>query len=422
MKRQSTRRTFLTTVGVAGAVSLAGCSSLPGINDSEPASPNNGTGTQTSDGDGGGDGSGAPGTSVDTFEDLSEWEVTNGQLKSTNQDVFQGDQSVVLEPKANASEPVTKISRAFYPETLDLSGRDLSLAAKVNEPDDVKVAAEIIAPAQSSMLTATRYIPLELDGWVRFDLGYTGKRGEPVLDNVSEVNIQIGPTPDNESFQVLVDDLRTVPKPDKGKVMFQFDDGHISAYETAHPVLNEKGWPGSVAISPNGVGGDDRVSEANMREMDQNGWDMIGHASELLPDRSPEEQQRILQQTKQYLEVKGFEGGARHFVAPYSRVDNATLDHMDELFETGYLFGAGPNNAKHPSNPSFISRIQGQSVDGTSRIVDMAAEFNQLAVVSYHEIGGEGISSDTFQQIIDHVDSKDVDVITPSQLVDSDGW
>lgn len=419
MKRQSTRRTFLTTVGVVGGMSFAGCSSLPGNSGSEPASPDNGTGTQNSDGNGGEDDSGGPGTSVDTFEDLSQWEVTNGRLESTNQDVFQGSQSVVLRPKKNASEPITKISRTFS-EVLDLSSHDLSLAAKVNKPDSIKIRAEIIAPAQSSMLTATRHIPLELDGWVRFDLGYTSKRGEPVMDNVSQINIQIGPI--EEPFHVLIDDLRTVPKPDKGKVMFQFDDGHISAYETAYPILAEKGWPGSVAIIPSTVGRDGRVSENNMREMDQNGWDMIGHAGELLPDHSPDEQRQILQQTKQYLDVKGFGGGARHFVAPYSRVDNATLDHIDELFETGYLFGGGPNNAKHPSNSAFISRVQGQSVDGASRIIDMAAEFNQLAVVSYHEIGGEGISPDTFEQIINHVDNKDVDVITPSQLVDRDGW
>lgn len=417
MKRQSTRRTFLTTVGVAGAMSFAGCSSFPG-NGSETATSTEDT--QNTDHTETDDDSGAPGASVADFEDLSAWEVTNGRLQSTNQDVFQGSQSVVLEPKENAAEPVTKISRTFYPEPLDLSGHDLSLVAKVNKPDSVKVTAEVIAPAQSSMLTATRHIPLELDEWVRFDLGYTSKRGAPVMDNVTQVNIQIGPM--NEPFQVLVDDLRQVPKPDTGKVMFQFDDGHSSAYETAYPVLQEKGWPGSVAVVPDAVGSEDRVTEANMREMSKNGWDMIGHASELLPDHSPEEQRQILQQTKQYLDVKGFTNGARHFVAPYSRVNTATLDHINELFDTGYLFGAGPNNATHPSNPAFISRVQGPSADGTSQIIDMAAEFNQLAVVSYHEIGGEGVSMDTFEQIINHVDDTDIDVITPSQLVDSDGW
>ncbi|UPM43302.1 polysaccharide deacetylase family protein [Halocatena salina] len=416
MQRQSTRRTFLTTVGVAGAMSVAGCSSLPGSGGSTSTPP---TDTKNTD-NGTNDDSGAPGTSVDDFEDISRWEVTNGRLRGTGQDVFQGSQSMVLEPKNGASEPVAKISRAFYPEALNLSSHDLSLAVKVNKPDSIKVRAEIIAPAQSTMLTSTRHIPIELDGWVRFDLGYTGKRGNPVLDSVTKVNVQIGPV--DKPFQVLVDDLRKIPKPDTGKVMFQFDDGHVSAYETAYPTLKQNGWSGAVAVAPNAVGGDDRITEADMREMGGDGWDMIGHASELLPDHSSKEQRQILQQTKQYLEVKGFTNGARHFVAPYSRVDTTTLNHINDLFETGYLFGAGPNNAKHPSNSAFISRVQGPSADGTSQIVDMAAEFNQLAVISYHEIGSEGVSVDTFEQIVDHVNSKDVDVVTPSQLIDSDGW
>ncbi|RRJ28152.1 polysaccharide deacetylase family protein [Halocatena pleomorpha] len=416
MQRQSTRRTFLTAVGVVGAMSVAGCSSLPGNGGSTSASP---TDTRTT-GSGTSDDSSVPETVVDDFEDISRWEVTHGRLRSTGQDVFQGNQSLVLEPKNGASEPVAKISRAFYPEVLDLSSHDLSLAVKVNKPDSIKIRAEIIAPAQSAMLTSTRHIPLELDGWVRFDLGYTGKRGNPVLDNVTNVNLQIGPV--DKSFQVLVDDLRKIPKPDTGKVMFQFDDGHVSAYETAYPTLKQNGWPGAVAVVSDAVGAQDRITEANMREMATNDWDMIGHAGELLPDHSSQKQRQILQQTKEYLEVKGFTDGARHFVAPYSRVDSATLDHISDLFETGYLFGAGPNNAKHPSNPAFISRVQGPSADGASQIIDMAAEFNQLAVISYHEIGGEGVSVETFERVVDHVASKDVDVITPSQLVDSDSW
>ncbi|WP_248905031.1 polysaccharide deacetylase family protein [Halocatena marina] len=426
MKEQSTRRKFLTAIGVTGISPLAGCSSIPGLGNAPMNSQMNGSGTTSPDIDGKNGTKNATnepysrGTVVDDFEgDVdSRWGINDGKYKTTTHDVFQGTQSLVVEPGTSAKQPVAKIFKSFYPDTLDLSKHDLSLAVKVNKPEDIKISAEIIAPAKSSMLTSTRYIPLELDGWVRFDLGYTGKTGEPTMDSVSEIRLQIGPI-DNQ-FQVLIDDLRKIPKATKGKVMFQFDDGHITAYEEAYPILDEKGWPGSIAVVPDAVNGNDRVTDQMMQEMGNEGWDMIGHASELLPKRSEPKQRRILQQAQQYLSVKGFKNGARHFVAPYSRVNQTTLNLIDEIFETGYLFGGCPNNAQHPSNPSFISRVQGSDVQGAQHVLDVADELNQLVVISYHVLGSgdDAIPTSALEQIVDHVEKKDMDIITPSQLID----
>ncbi len=421
MRPISTRRAFIATAGTVGITSIAGCSSIlggmGGDNNNKTTTPESNSKAETKDAPGG------PGKSVDTFENVkSNWGVSYGKLSTTKQDVYQGSQSLVLQSKKSAKKTVTKITRSFYPEALDLSSHNLSLAVKVKKPETVKIKAEIIAPADSSKLQSTRYIPKELDDWVRFDIGYTSKKGDPVMNNVAELNIQIGPTPNNKPFTVLIDDLRKVPAASKGKVMFQFDDGHISARDTVYPVFKEKGWSGTVGVIPDAVGADDRITEQHMREMGKNGWDMIGHASELLPKHSREKQRRILQRTKQYLEVKGFKKGANHFIAPYNRVNGTTLELFNELFDSAYLQGGAPNNAKQPSNPGFISRVNGEDIQGTQRIVNMANEFNQLAVIYFHRVGTEydGFSLDDFRKVADHVGSKEVDVVTPSQLFQSD--
>ncbi len=408
MANNSNRRNFLRGVTLAGFASLAGCSSILEDSDSEPATP----GTGTDDG-----GSRPTSTSIDTFEDLSNWSVQEGKLRTTSEgEAFEGSQSIVLEPEDGANQPVAKISRSFGSEPLDLSNRDLSIVAKVTEPEDVRIRAEVIAPARSSMLTAVRYVPLELDDWVRFDLGYTEQTGEPVMNTVSAINLQIGPMTEGASFSVSFDDLRSYPKAKRGAVMIQFDDGHRSAYEEAFGILQELDMSASVAVIPDAVGASDRVTESMMTEMANAGWNMIGHASELLPEHSPEEQKQILERTQQYLRSKGHNAGANHFVAPYSRVDASALTHIAELFTTGYLFGASPNNAAQPSNPAFLSRVQGRSIEGTKQAIDMAEAQNQLAVISYHEIGGDAVSAADLREIIEYIDSKDVDVIKPTQL------
>lgn len=431
MGKESTRRVFLTAVGAAGAMTLAGCSSIPGGGNDEPAdpdatdTPNTDEGTDNGGGDNGGDnGGGPPGESIDDFSSVDEWQISEGELSTTTDDVFQGDQSVVLKPSGDAGQSVVKISKTFYPDNLDLTKHDLSLAAKVKKPNlksgdaRMKVATEVIAPAESSMATAVRQFPRDLDSWVRFDIGYTDTNGTPEMGNVTDINIQIGPRQDNKQFEVLIDDLRKVPKANKGKVMFQFDDGHITTYENAFPILKERGWSASAGIIPNAVNGDNYMTEEMLREMADEGWDMVGHHGKNLTDMSPEQQAQNLQQVKRYLDVKGFGEGANHFIVPYHQVDKAALDNINELFDMAYLQGGGPNNAKNPSNPAFISRINGESIRGSRRIINMAAEFNQLAVIYFHEIGdGDGwLPTEDFEKILDHAESKEVDVITPTQL------
>lgn len=437
MEPPPTRRKFIATLGAAGTISIAGCSYIPGGDSSSSnTSTTNSAGTDsptkvsgdknTTNNQNNGKSPSLPGTSVDNFEDDvgSRWGIEYGKYTVKKQDAFQGTQSLALEPK-NPKKGVSKITKSFYPKALDLSKHDLSIAVKVNKPKTIRVKAEVIAPAESSKLLASRHIPIEQDGWVRFDLGYVKTKGNPVMDKVTQINIQIGALGGPEQdFQVLIDDLRKIPKPSKGKVMFQFDDADITAYEQAFPVLKENGWPGSVAVIPDVVNGEDRMTEKHMREMGKAGWDMMGHAGPILPKMKEQEQRRILQKVKQYLKLKGHEKGARHFVAPRSRVSSTTLDLIDEIYETGFLFGGCPNNAQHPSNPNFISRVQGPSVRDVRRILDVAEQTNQLVVISYHRIehGENNVPMSEFRKVVDHVKEKDMDVITPSQFIDGKSW
>lgn len=105
-------------------------------------------------------------------------------------------------------------------------------------------------------------------------------------------------------------------------------------------------------------------------------------------------------------------------------MSSTTLDLIDEIYETGFLFGGCPNNAQHPSNPNFISRVQGPSVRDVRRILDVAEQTNQLVVISYHRIehGENNVPMSEFRKVVDHVKKKNMDVITPSQFIDGKSW
>jgi hypothetical protein len=68
-----------------------------------------------------------------------------------------------------------------------------------------------------------------------------------------------------------------------------------------------------------------------------------------------------------------------------------------------------------------ISRVMGKDVRGCKRVLNIAEDFNQMVVIQWHDIGdGEGFETSIaeFEELLDHIEQKDMDVITPSQLID----
>lgn len=433
MRRPTTRRKLLATFGAASTFSIAGCSGvIPTGPDSDDGSTNTDTDTPDSSGteDGGTESSSGPGgSSIDDFEgNLEErWETEAGEFTTDTENAFDGDQSLVLQANGEDDSGNVTITRSFFSDSegensgIDLSSHDLSLAVRFEQPSNGHIAVECFAPAQGQSLMCRRFIPQELAGWTRFDLGYTGTEGDPDPSSVLQINISV--MSDGEPINVGIDDLRKIPKADKGKVMFQFDDSVSSAYDTAFPMFEERGWQGGVAIIPNQIGQQDRLSRGNMQEMASAGWDMMSHTSEeKLPTMSEQEQRDAIKQSKEQLTSIGFETGTKHFVAPNGRVNQTTLNIIQEHHDTNFMFGAGPGNAKQPTNMFTIPRVMGTDPDAVVGLLDLAEKFNQLVVVQYHGIGDEKETTlGEFEQVVNHVDEKDMDVVSPSQFFDSTG-
>lgn len=440
MSRPSTRRKFLAAVGAAGTFSIAGCSTvLPvGSDDSEPAnptmstgSPSSGRGTGTSTDAGTGDSSSGPVSRGELIEDFegdigSRWQVSTGKYTVDKKNPYQKSQSLVLQGQNNGTKKKkngVSIYRSFYDSGgLDLRKHDLSLAVKFEQPARGRIGIEFIAPSDSSKLTSRRYLPKELNGWTRLDFGYTGQTGQPVVKAVQELRVSV--TSEKEPITVAIDDLRKLPKPKKGKVMFHFDDSHSTAYTKAFPELKQRNWTGGVAVIPDSIGTEQNMTRSQMREMGRTGWDMMSHPSvgKPLPQLPPNEQERAIQQSKQALETWGFDKGARHIVAPYGRVSTKTINIIQKHHQAHYMFGGSPSNAMHPSNMYGISRVFGTSPDDVRTLVDLADQFNQMVVISYHDIGTNSdtsVSMNDFRAVLNHIEQKNVDIVSPSQFLDS---
>ena len=453
--RQS-RRALLAT---AGAACLAGCTGVMGSDESDTDTPDGETepgtatdsgpggnpGTTTPDTSGPGTGTEAPGTDagpgtgtatgtptetgptelgsqLEGFEDLEYWYTLSdqGSIEATGDGAYRGPQSLRL--RASGDDEFAGAFTAFS-EPRNVSGKNLSLAVKVDAPQIAKLSVALLAPDRGNMVRMTRTFPGPQGAWVRSDMGVTTVRGDPDLSSVQEIRLVARRRDQNaDEIDVTVDDIRLVDAPDTGYVTFTFDDTHESHYNRAFPMMEEYGFAGVEGVISDAVYRGDRLDVGNMREMADAGWDMASHpkvGSTLLTEYSERRQRQIIRDNKQFLEQKGFRDGARHFLTPKNMVGPTTMELVSEFHESLYTFGGMPNG-RPPTTNYYNSRITAANNDTIREYVDNAARFGQHLVLNSHAIGSGGgdLAEDDFRAILDYVDQAEVEVVTCSDVLE----
>ncbi|WP_126663112.1 polysaccharide deacetylase family protein [Haloterrigena salifodinae] len=411
------RRTFLTTIGTAGAIGLAGClSSLRDDDDDDESAPSqeeNGGGAET-------DGLDLPGEPIDDFEALDDWSamIDAGDLEATADDPYADSQSAQL--TADEGTETASIYRSV-PDGLDLRDRNLSLAVSFSERDQLRLSLELFAPDARSAIRMHRTLTGPTDRWVRVDFGTIGVDGTPDLSDVREIRLtarrrgdQTGP------IDCRIDDLRTVDRPDRGAVMLLFDATLEDHYKRALKHLDAFEFAGVEAVIPEALGESGRLSMGQLETLGNAGWEAIARprtGARFLHEFPREQQAERIQRTKRFLESRGFADGARHFMTPRNILGSETLDLVREHHETAFRFGSAPNGLPLTDfhDVGFFSGTAGQT---TRDYVDYAAEYGQLAVLHFEHIGDDGISESAFADLLTHVDAADVDVVTPSDLLE----
>ncbi len=413
-----TRRSFVTTVGTMSTLSLAGCVSSLGPSDTDDdPSANDTPSTGTSDSES--DLSHLPGESIADFEDLEQWVtmVGKGDLAATDDDPYAGSQSAHLtaDDETEYAGVYTTVS-----DGLDLGGKNLSLAVRYTGRQQLDLTLELLAPNSRNALGMRRTLTGPTDRWVRVDFGVNRVDTQPDLSDVREIRlIARRRGDDGGSIDCAVDDLRAVDRPETGAVMFVFDSTLESHHEVAFDVMQEYDYAGVEAIIPEAVGNDGRLTIDAMSELDDAGWDMAARprtGAQFFDDFSPEKQEGLIRRTKTYLENRGFEDGAKHFVTPKNVLGPDSMDLVREYHEQAFRYGGGPN-ALPATDPHNLGTFSG-SADVAKRFVEYAAQYKQLAVLRFEYVGDDGISERAFRDLLEHVDAQDVDVVTATDLLE----
>ncbi len=436
------RRTFLALVGATTA-GLAGCSGAeddPEPTETETPTP---TPTETEDPDTRDDDGSATddaeddepeeteepeavfrypaidyGTAVDAFDE-PRWRGREGAeaIRVTDERVS-GTHAMRIEREAAESVRVVR----QFPNGLDVAGRHLSMAVKVEGPLGGRIQIDLHAPSIDQRHVSSRRLPATMDDWIRVDFGLTRGVGSPDFSDVRELHIEYVP-PEPGEVGLWVDDLRATEGVGESHAILAFYGAHVSQYEEAFPRLEERGMTGVVAVSTGQIGREGRMTESQLSELADAGWDVASLPSERgrLPSLSASEQYRVIERNRDRLTDLGFERGARHFFTPHDRIDGDTLEAVRELHETGFVYG-GNSAGMVPTAPHTIPVLNGNHLESSRAAILRADRHDQLVVPRFETIGDGGMSLSDFDSQLDRLESNSyaggLTVITASDLVD----
>ncbi|GGN97400.1 polysaccharide deacetylase family protein [Haloarcula pellucida] len=356
-----------------------------------------------------------PDERLDDFEDVDAWSEDEGSLSADTNEVYRGSQSARLSTPANSDADALAISREF--DELDLSDRDLSLALRLGDPDTEQLVVEV-EDDEGDYVEMNRRTISPTYGWFRIDLGVTDETGDPDLSSVEEIRIRFNRDSDDPML-VWLDDLGTTPRVDGGRVVLTFDDGGITQYTRALPVLESFGFPAVTCVNTGRADRDDYLGESEMREMRAAGWEIGSHTVDHrdLPELSNDEARRQVADAKQWLLDRGFEVGSAIFTYPWSgtspRIRSIVSDHHYLAFTDGSM----PHGARL-TGPLTVGRVFGENRDRVETTLDLAEKYGQTVVLAYHQVGAGGwISESAFRETMNGIAERGLDVIKPSTLL-----
>ena len=220
-----------------------------------------------------------------------------------------------------------------------------------------------------------------------------------------------------------------IPDPTQKVVIIMFDDGWLSQYTNALPILDSYGYKASYAIYPKAQDGQytDYMSWAQVEDLNNRGMDVESHTySHLdLSNMSAAELQSELVNSKQVLAQHGIQAGA--LIYPFgTAADNATVKQA--VKDAGYLIARGTDDGVIDlSNPALdYYALNAFTMENTTNLAYFESNLytvsgSNIAILLYHQIDNadpsqECVTVDNFAQQMAYLHDNNFTIKTLSDV------
>ena len=437
MSPQSTRRRFLSTVGLTTLGGMAGC-----IGTDSPATERSlATETPTSrppqtptpeperHSDDSREFRGRP---LHDPDDWSGWSATNGRVTPTTEAAFLGTTSMRLNDTDGSAV------RCVYDagdDPLDLRSTAMCGAVRWDLPN-AGVAFQMVlvdgngvrVRAPANAVASPGYTD---DDWTMTEFGIAEEIDDEPIDLSDIIRLKLvfsnGPS---AHTRVYVDNLRLIPfEPRRGAVLFTADDGHPSQLTVMRSVLEKYGF-GSTHFNMRTLTGTQRhMTGYQQRELAAtDGCFVSPHPqhSQSLPEMSDAESQEALRAEYDFFASEGGLGlgheHARYMSWPYGKSDTGTIEQAREFFDMGFDGTDKATAGWKSAAPMSIARASFDSLEDLLSSLEIAERYGRVLIPQFHVFyddqptGGTNATPADFRTFVEAVDSANVDVVTVEEF------
>jgi len=200
-------------------------------------------------------------------------------------------------------------------------------------------------------------------------------------------------------------------------VSFGFDDSCLSTYAEAFPILRENGLVGCISVVTDFVGLENRYTWENIREMADQGWEIVSHTrTHDMWDLTPEKIRHEIVESRRILNEHGYPalvfitpGGPWQSKQPEQFLPGSLLEQAVRRTYEGFINGE-EHPVKLPADPYRIGRFgcecydmeqYNRTVPEIVTEIDKAVGEGSWCHLGWHDVRGRHV--ETFSRVVKHL-------------------
>ena len=358
------------------------------------------------------------GLGSDSFERLSDLEVTDGELYANSERHVTGTQCAELHTGADGAWLHVPLD-----EPMDFRNARPACYVAIDGSAPGTYPYIDLQDREGNRLR-TRAVSRSRGALVRLDFGLLDPQVDdaPVdLAHITRVSFRMAPGDESGTEKLFLDCPVRVSAPETPKVAFMFDDGNETDYTKALPYLAQHDYPAITYVNPSTIGTEGKLTESQLRELQAEGWLVGSHTTDHLNLRElsdPAEVEAQVRSAKQWLLERGFTEGARHFAYPYGGVDEQALEIVSTVHDSGRVGGWQP--IARPSNPQLIPGEGEPTPTEARQLLDQTIAYGGVLSLFFHGLSTDA-GLDEFQGVVDEVHRREqageIEVVRVDELV-----
>lgn len=368
----------------------------------------------------------------------------NGTQTNDTTNYIRGSQSLKLTTVGNGT--ATFSLKTNISPTINLTGKQTKIWLMVDKPLNISqlffyfssdnVVANWVTVKPSNDVTC-----LKPNVWECLTFSFKGRdtqtTGSPILTAINSVQIRVvddGTTPVN----LNINEIALFPAPSSAAVSITFDDGYISQYTVAKPILDVYEYAATAYIIPDRIinnPNSNYMSLANLHTIEDLGWDISNHTYDhpyltTDPDSgitlTTSQVEAEFYKAKKYFIDNGFIKGIHDLALPHGAYDDTiVLPVAKKYFRSVRTI---VNQAEtFPAANRFKLRtlyvINTMTVTTVKAAIDAALANNEWLILVFHDIQTTTASQDIqylsadFKSIIDYLNTSNATIKTVADIL-----